>query len=165
MLNPKKIIISVIIVFLLGFIIRSLMPKSYSGEEQMAEEISKELNTEVEIFDIVNKDEKTFVGYSDGEYSYAAFNKKSDGSFELLEVKRANKLAERAEDIFVDNTGEFLIVVSNNKRLSSITFKTDKGFNEECSVFGNPSLSVIELPNEDINGEYNFYDSHGMPIF
>lgn len=164
MLNIKKIIIYVILVLALAVIIRTLMPKSYSGEEQMAEAISEELNTDAEIFDVVNKDQRTFVGYYDGNYSYAAFDKRPDGTFELIEVKRANKLAERADNIFVDNTGEFLIVVSNNNKLYNITFKTDDGYNVEHSVFGNPSLSVIEFPNEDFNGEYIFFDSHGMPI-
>jgi len=160
--KPKKIVIVVICVILLGFIIRSLMPKSYSGEEQMAEAISKELNTDAEIFETVIKGNKTFVGFYDGNYSYAVFNKNDDGSFELSQIKRSDKLAERAEDIYVDNTGEFLIVVSNNSKLSKITFTADNGIDEEHSVFGNPSLSLIELPNEDYNGEYNFYDSHGM---
>ncbi|MEA4972677.1 MAG: hypothetical protein VB119_05800 [Candidatus Metalachnospira sp.] len=161
-MKPKKIVISVICVILLAFIIRALTPKSYSGEEQMAEAISKELNTDAEIFETVSKGDKTFAGFYDGNYGYALFNKKDDGTFELSQLKKADKLAERAEDIFVDNTGELLIVISNNSKLWKITFKADNGTEEEHTVFGNPSLSVIELPNEDYNGEYNFCDSHGL---
>lgn len=165
MVNPKKTVISVVGMLLLGFIIGALMPKSYSGEEQMQKAISQELNSPgVEIFDTVTKGDKKFVGYSCDGYSYALFNKKTDGTFELSEVKRADKLAERAEDIFVDNTGEYLVIVSNNTKLSKIFFKADSGTEKDCSVWGNPSISIIDLPKEAFNGEYTFSDSHGIPI-
>lgn len=172
-MDPKKVknaVISIIIVLILAFIIRSLMPSAYSGEDAMNKIIKAETAAEAEVVAVWSSDGSYIAGYtSESGCGYAVFSKNTAGEYELDLLKYPSELEERSEGIYFAEDDKRIIVVSENKSLSKIgVLRTVDGFfnSEEMKtgVHGNPSITVITLNENEKLEKINFYNSKGMPI-
>ena len=167
----KKSIVIAIVLLVVTFLISFLKNQTFNDTKSMETKIAKELNTkEVSIFGLQDNDKYRFIGFTfNNDYGFAVFKQNENGDYIFERIKKADRMIPRALDIVVAYHDDYWIALSNNKNLNTIKFKIMDKLNSDekiitVEVTDNPSISVIKLPNEDYNGEYNFYDDKSYLI-
>ncbi len=167
----KKCLPVLLVIIMLILLSGCLGGQTYSDVPSMEKKIAKELDAEqVSAFDVQDIGVYRFVGYTfDSQYSFAVFKQNDKGDYTFDYVKKPENLVPRAENIGVGYHSIYWIAVSSNESLDTIKFEIDaqSDFNDKIitlEITENPSISVIELPDENYQGEYNFYDGQGNLI-
>jgi len=162
--------ISVIVIYLLNIstdmstLIENSLSKQY------------EENKQIKIFDTYEISDYKIVGFTlvgSEKCGFAVLRQYGNSGYELISVTRYEQLTKRALDIFVKyidlydekhKVMSYLVVLSLNAELSKIKMTIDDGEPIYREINSNPSLTVIEFPDEPFMGEYLFYDKSGNLI-
>lgn len=160
-----------LVLILLFFLTDCAKTQTFPDVPSMEKKIAKELNAaQVSVFDMQDIGGYRIVGYAaDTDCSFAVFKQNEKGKYTFDFVKKAEKLIKRAENIGVGYHDTYWIAVSGNPALRTIRFEIDSrsGVKYETvtlDVVENPSIRIIEMPTENFEGEYNFYDGEGNLI-
>lgn len=115
----------------------------------------------------------TLAGKEQSKSGYAVLEKLDHSRYKLKKVNRLEDLTKRALDIYIDYISVFdekhelesyLLVIGMNAELSKVKLTINDGKPINKEVDSNPSLTLVELPNEPYEGEYLFYDKSGNLI-
>ena len=183
---PLIALLAVILV-VIGSVSAYLSQKQYASDPASMEAIiAGELGEPAEVFGTVqlNNGDIMLAGYLTGtpqtaqRCGYAKFQKSSPDSYELISLKKPEKLAERAQEIWADTlhyssekaSYDCLVILSNHPKLSKVqlTIETSgaPGQVQKQDVSSCPAVCAIECPSpdSDYSWEYRFYDDDGNEI-
>ncbi len=179
--KQKQMYFAVIMISLVALLSGKVLWKTEIDHKTLIEkDISRQYNKtkQIEIFTEQNLKHYTITGFTlTGEESakagIAVIKEEDNSKPELIKTYRFEKLTKRAQDIYVAYVDLFqeekeqypyLAVISTNPALSLITMNFDNNTANQLKVDGNPSLTMIEFPDETAGGEYQFFDAAGNVI-
>ena len=182
-MSKKKTGVIVLFILIVGFLAVMVIYSRNSSKDMttlIEKAISKRYDEkkQIDIFTTYEIYDNVVVGFTlagkeQSKSGYAKLEKLNHSRYKLIKVNRFEDLTKRALDIYIDYISVFddnhelksyLLVIGMNAELSKIELTINDGEPINKEVDSNPSLTLLELPNEPYEGEYLFYDKSGKQI-
>ncbi|NLL01183.1 MAG: hypothetical protein GX271_11065 [Clostridiales bacterium] len=170
----KKILLSIILAAIIIVVSFLAIHKSSNSSINVCELIERGISkqykekVEIDIFDTYEIFDSKIIGFTafDNKKCSFALLKQKEEEYQLINVQKFDGFIDRGIDIYLQYINlynekqelkSYMIILSMNDELSKIEILIDEKINIfEAGVM--PYMKVIELPNDDFDMKYTFYD-------